>query len=77
MTGLPLKLGPGKRSPWSPSIDRIDPRFGYTPGNCRIVCWLYNAAKSEFTDDDVLVMASAVVTEERIADLVRRTMEAA
>ena len=28
----------------APSIDRINPKGGYTKRNCRIVCWFFNAA---------------------------------
>lgn len=38
-----------KRSrPWIPSIDRIDPRKGYIPENCRVVCAYVNMALNEF-----------------------------
>jgi hypothetical protein len=30
----------------SPSLDRIDSKLGYIPGNVRLVCQSYNAAKS-------------------------------
>lgn len=66
VTGLPFSLSPpgghAERSPWSPSVDKIDPSKGYTRDNCRVVVWIYNAAKSEFSDSDVLRMAMSVVT---------------
>lgn len=34
--GIPLTIG-GKRSPNSPSLDRIDPALGYVPGNIRVI----------------------------------------
>lgn len=34
--GIPLTIG-GKRSPSSPSLDRIDPALGYVPGNIRVI----------------------------------------
>ena len=36
----------------SPSLDRIDPRFGYIPGNVRIVCNSYNMAKGNCPPDE-------------------------
>jgi hypothetical protein len=67
-TGLlmqPLNAGdsPAKRarSPWVASVDRIDPQGGYTQNNARLVVWLYNAAKSNYTDQDVLRLAFAVI----------------
>jgi hypothetical protein len=50
------------RSPYAPSIDKIDPKKGYTKDNIQIVCWWYNSAKSIFTDDEVLKLCKAVIT---------------
>ena len=36
----------GKRTPNSPSIDRINPRGGYTIDNCRMITWSLNRAFS-------------------------------
>lgn len=38
------------RKPLTPSVDRVDPDKGYTKDNCRIVCWWYNLAKSNWDD---------------------------
>lgn len=63
-----VPLVPGRRrkgpSPFSPSIDRIDPLIGYTQANCRIVAWAYNALKGCGTDADALVVARALVAQE-------------
>ena len=64
MTGLPFDLDLGtaaEPNPWSPTIDRRDSRLGYTPDNCRLVTWVYNAAKNSWGDDIVLEMAEALV----------------
>jgi hypothetical protein len=37
---------------YSPSLDRIDPRFDYIPGNVRIVCQAYNMAKGNCLPDE-------------------------
>ena len=34
-------------NPYAPSIDRIDPKLGYTPDNCRVVCTWVNIAMNE------------------------------
>lgn len=34
--------------PWAPSVDRINPRDGYVPANCRIVCAYVNLAMNHF-----------------------------
>lgn len=50
-TGLPFNMTDkppaGKRfHPFAPSIDRIDPKLGYTTDNCRMVIWIFNQSKS-------------------------------
>lgn len=64
MTGLPLtweRSGTSKARPWAPSIDRIDCSVGYVPGNVRIVCWAFNQARSDYSDEVVLTLARALV----------------
>lgn len=64
VTGLPFapKDRRGReRSPFSPSIDRIEASLGYVPSNCRVVLWGYNAAKSLGTHNDVVAIARALV----------------
>lgn len=58
VTGLPFSYE--AKSPWAPSLDRIDSNLGYTKENTRIVIWLYNTAKNIYTDEDVLVVAQAL-----------------
>lgn len=69
VTDMPLDMtwhqGDTHSSPWRPSIDRIDGSKGYTKDNCRIVCWIYNVAKYEWTDDEVLTMAEALIGKRR------------
>lgn len=63
VTGMPLvkpTYTPGRRgvrNPWTPSIDRIDNTKGYTKGNCRIVVWMYNLAKNNYGDRDIVQMS--------------------
>lgn len=61
VTGIPFQIpvGGGK-GPWVPSLDRVDPALGYTGANVRVVVWLFNAAKQEFGDADVELLASYV-----------------
>lgn len=37
-----------RRSPYAPSIDRIDNSKWYTPDNCRVILWALNAAFSHW-----------------------------
>jgi len=46
---------------FAPSIDRIDSSKGYTRANSRLVVWGYNRAKGEHTDNEVLMLAYAVL----------------
>lgn len=56
---LAIKL----RSPYAPSLDRIDSNKGYTPDNVQVVVWAYNSAKGTGTDADVLRLARAIVAK--------------
>ena len=59
-TGLAMERAERGRSPFTPSIDRKDPSGGYVQANCRVVVWIYNCAKSDGVDEDVLRMARAL-----------------
>lgn len=63
-TGLSLSYdweGTGRTNPWGPSIDRIDSAGGYTMDNVRLVCWAYNTAKSDWDDEVILALATAIM----------------
>lgn len=49
-------------NPWQPSVDRLDPTKGYTKRNCRMVCLIYNLARNQFRDADVMTLADALVS---------------
>ena len=72
VTGLEFRTETGVkrgRNNFAPSIDRIVPSSGYTEENARIVVWIYNAAKGDGRDEDVLLMAAALVhTEAQAAE---------
>lgn len=51
LSGIELDLSrsdKGVVNPYAPSLDRIEPKLGYTKGNVRIVCYQMNVAMSEF-----------------------------
>ncbi len=52
MTGLKFTFDPPKKgfqfNPYSPSIDRHDPKKGYYKDNCRLVITAYNLAKNQW-----------------------------
>lgn len=66
-TGIPFEFKGGYGSKvmnrHAPSIDRIDPTKGYSPDNCQVVIYQYNAAKRGWTADDVVFMARALVSQ--------------
>jgi hypothetical protein len=49
------------RGPWSPSIDRIENRQGYVPGNVRVVCLAANIAMNAWGYDVLLRLSHGVV----------------
>ena len=59
---------PGKpliKHPARASLDRIDSSKGYVPDNVRVVCWMYNAAKQDWSDADVMMMLEALWLKSR------------
>lgn len=59
VTGVRLEYRK-KHDPWGPSIDRIVPKYGYTPKNCRLVAYIYNCARNQFSDDDLRKLCEAL-----------------
>jgi hypothetical protein len=55
----------GKRNPFSPSIDRIDPMVGYISGNVEIICHSCNRLKNSGT----------ILDFERILNYMRSRLE--
>lgn len=55
MTGLAFDMI-GRRTPLSPSIDRINPRGGYTKSNCRLIIWWLNRAMSDQGEDFAMMV---------------------
>jgi hypothetical protein len=62
VTGIEFVLSDA-RNPYlfSPSIDRIIPSLGYTESNSRFVIHAVNALKGAGTDDDMVLIAAAIV----------------
>ena len=51
----------GRRNPFAPSIDRKNPRKGYTIDNCQMIVFSLNAAFGNWGEDSFLVIAKAFV----------------
>ena len=66
-TGLPFVLtgGFGTRvHPFSPSLDRIDQRYGYTPTNTRVVVTAFNVGRNGWDDGVYATVALAFLKEQ-------------
>jgi hypothetical protein len=68
LTGIDFNMnkngyGPGA---FSPTIDRINPKTGYTPSNCRFILACVNSFKHEGTDKQMFVVARALIAFHRI-----------
>ncbi len=55
------EMGKKKVHHYAPSIDRIDPKLGYIKRNVRLVVYIYNLVKSEYSDDTVKEFARQVL----------------
>jgi hypothetical protein len=56
--GIRLKPSKGRAGPASPSLDRINPRRGYTPDNVVVVSWRANSIKKDGTPEELERVAS-------------------
>lgn len=63
LTGLPFVVGSrlGTSLAFSASIDRKEPRLGYTQTNCRLVLRAVNSFKGDDTDEIMLRIARALL----------------
>ncbi|MCK5117861.1 MAG: hypothetical protein KAR44_14800 [Candidatus Aegiribacteria sp.] len=64
LSGIKFKkgsIGPFRANPFGPSIDKINPRGGYTKNNCRVICFCINMARSDWGDDVLIKMAKAIL----------------
>jgi hypothetical protein len=56
LSGIPFDFSEiGKKSnakPYSPSIDKINSHRGYTPDNCRVICWALNSAFGHWGEEE-------------------------
>jgi hypothetical protein len=61
--GLPLTVVGYKRSPNSPTLDRIDNSKGYVRGNIRVISWRANNLKSDATLGEALAIYEYMLNE--------------
>lgn len=63
LTGLPFVRLKGGKGPnrFSPSIDRINNKIGYTKDNCRMILFALNALKHDGTDEEMYDLARLLI----------------
>lgn len=59
--GIPLEVQVGVLSHNSPSLDRIDPHFGYVPGNVWVISHRANTMKNDARPDELITFAKAIL----------------
>ena len=63
--GVELRLGQGLGpKPYSPTLDRIDPKKGYVPGNVIVICHRANSIKNNATADEIEKVANWLQRQE-------------
>lgn len=55
--GIPLHWDIGRRSPNTPSIDRLVPHLGYTKDNIAVISWRANRLKNDGTSSELRTIA--------------------
>jgi hypothetical protein len=55
--GIPITYGAPVGSPGLPSVDRIDPKKGYTKDNVCVISYRANTIKQDATVDELLAVA--------------------
>lgn len=63
LSGLPFDMDQ-KRGPMSPTVDRIDPKGGYTMKNCRLIIWYLNRALSNLGEDFAIDVFKKVIAKQ-------------
>ncbi len=61
LSGMFMGKDRAKHAPHAPSIDRRDSRKGYTTENCRLVTYIVNCAKNQFTERELLEMCRSLI----------------
>jgi ribosomal protein L37AE/L43A len=51
--GLPIRAGKGKTHDGSPTLDRLNNSWGYTPDNIAVISYAANRAKGNLTADEL------------------------
>ena len=60
--GISISVSDGSNKPWSPTIDKIDPKLGYVKGNVQVICHKANMMKSDATKEELINFANWIIT---------------
>jgi len=71
VTGIPFTLD-GKHGPFMPSLDRIDPKKGYTKDNVQVVILMHNSARMYWGDTPLVTYARSIIKQFTNDILLRR-----
>jgi len=63
VTNIPFTLSITGNGPFIPSLDRKNPKIGYTTDNTQLVIFCYNCAKGNWSHSDVIKMAKALTKD--------------
>ena len=58
------KSGISNMKAWAPTLDKVNPKEGYTKENVKLVCWIYNRAKGVDNEETLRIMARALLDAE-------------
>jgi len=56
--GMRLKAATGQVQDASPTLDRLNPAWGYVPHNCAVISYKANVAKGSSTASDLVQVAA-------------------
>lgn len=65
VSGVEFPLDPvstNELKAFRPSVDRIQPKLGYVPGNVRIVCEIVNTAMNEWGEHSLILLVEQMAT---------------
>jgi len=57
------RVDAGRANPNTPSLDRLDSREGYVPGNVRVICWRCNDVKGNATIEELWAVLNWMTAE--------------
>lgn len=69
LSGIEFQIKPTdtfRANPFSPSIDKINPKGGYTKENCRVICFCVNMAMSDWGEETLFYMCEMIIKNQAL-----------